>query len=165
MSRHRPCQIQDYIYLFTKSIFFYKKNYRILSLNSRGLADVNGDGQMDFNEFSIACKLITNKLKGLELPKTLPPSMMTMIPGMPPQMIGQPNMAGMARAGTKMEFQFHEKKIFFFVKLEKKNSIYFTHFWHLYLLFSFLFLKKKKIQKQLFLHFNVPISIYFFPNF
>ena len=63
------------------------------------MADVNGDGQMDFNEFSIACKLITNKLKGLELPKTLPPSLMTMIPGMPPQMIGQPNMAGMARAG------------------------------------------------------------------
>ena len=126
MSRHRPCQIQDYIYLFTvlyvfellnqfkKYFLFYKKKYRILSLNSRGLADVNGDGQMDFNEFSIACKLITNKLKGLELPKTLPPSMMTMIPGMPPQMIGQPNMAGMARAGTKMEFQFHEKKFFIF---------------------------------------------------
>ena len=30
----------------------------------RGLADMNGDGQMDANEFSIACKLITNRLKG-----------------------------------------------------------------------------------------------------
>merc|ERR1712241_1292879 len=41
-----------------------------------GLADMNGDGQMDFNEFSIACKLITNKLKGFEVPKTLPPSIL-----------------------------------------------------------------------------------------
>ena len=41
----------------------------------RGLSDVNGDGQMDFNEFSIACKLIDMKLKNVELPKTLPPSM------------------------------------------------------------------------------------------
>jgi hypothetical protein len=28
---------------------------------------------MDVNEFSIACKLITMKLKGVEVPKTLPP--------------------------------------------------------------------------------------------
>ena len=25
---------------------------------------MNGDGQMDINEYSIACKLITNKLQG-----------------------------------------------------------------------------------------------------
>ncbi len=34
---------------------------------------MNGDGRMDFNEFSIACKLINLKLKGMELPKSLPP--------------------------------------------------------------------------------------------
>ena len=34
-----------------------------------GLADMNGDGKMDINEFSIACKLINLKLKGMELPK------------------------------------------------------------------------------------------------
>jgi hypothetical protein len=34
---------------------------------------MNGDGKMDFNEFSIACKLINLKLKGMELPKSLPP--------------------------------------------------------------------------------------------
>ncbi|CAG0883810.1 unnamed protein product [Darwinula stevensoni] len=39
------------------------------------LADVNGDGKMDIMEFSIACKLITNKLKGMELPKFLPPGL------------------------------------------------------------------------------------------
>ncbi len=48
-----------------------------------GLADLNGDGQMDLNEFSIACKLITMKLTGFELPPQLPPSILT-----PPQMGG-----------------------------------------------------------------------------
>ena len=61
----------------------------------RGLADVNGDGQMDINEFSIACKLITNKLKGTELPKTLPPSMMPMGAMTNPMM----QQAGMMRGG------------------------------------------------------------------
>jgi len=41
-----------------------------------GLADINGDGRMDFMEFSIACKLITNKLKGFELPAQLPTQML-----------------------------------------------------------------------------------------
>merc|ERR1711981_543264 len=62
-----------------------------------GLADMNGDGQMDFNEFSIACKLITNKLKGMELPKTLPPSMLTAFGGMQPNPMMQ--QAGMMRGG------------------------------------------------------------------
>jgi hypothetical protein len=42
---------------------------------------------MDINEFSIACKMITMKLKGFEIPKTLPPalSMTVMQPqAMPP---------------------------------------------------------------------------------
>ena len=42
---------------------------------------------MDMNEFSIACKLITNKLKGFELPAVLPPSIL-MAPAAPqPQMV------------------------------------------------------------------------------
>ena len=82
----------------------------------RGLADVNGDGQMDINEFSLACKMITMKLKGFEVPKTLPPALsMSMAPvqpqqAMPPnslnimgqmpqmqqqQMMQQPRMPGM----------------------------------------------------------------------
>ena len=42
----------------------------------RGLADMNGDGKMDLNEFSVACKLINLKLKGMELPKSLPPQLL-----------------------------------------------------------------------------------------
>merc|ERR1719376_579745 len=41
-----------------------------------GLADMNGDGKMDINEFSVACKLINLKLKGMELPKSLPPQLL-----------------------------------------------------------------------------------------
>ena len=37
---------------------------------------MNGDGKMDLNEFSVACKLINLKLKGMELPKSLPPQLM-----------------------------------------------------------------------------------------
>lgn len=42
------------------------------------LADMNADGQMDLNEFSIACKLITMKLQGYEIPAALPPSMLAL---------------------------------------------------------------------------------------
>ena len=41
---------------------------------------MNGDGKMDINEFSIACKLINLKLKGMELPKSLPPQMLGQAP-------------------------------------------------------------------------------------
>lgn len=44
----------------------------------RALADMNADGQMDLNEFSIACKLITMKLQGYEIPAALPPSMLAL---------------------------------------------------------------------------------------
>ena len=111
------------------------------------MADVNGDGQFDFNEFSIACKLITNKLKGLELPKTLPPSMMTMFPGMPQQMMGQPNMAGMARAGTKF------LEIFFSLTSHIFGTLLFSYFCY-----------NMKNEKNFFLLLNVPLYLYFFPN-
>lgn len=40
-----------------------------------GLADRDCDGKMDINEFSIACKLVNLKLRGLDVPKSLPPAM------------------------------------------------------------------------------------------
>ncbi|XP_015589739.1 intersectin-1 isoform X6 [Cephus cinctus] len=40
-----------------------------------GLSDTDADGKMDLNEFSIACKLINLKLRGFEIPNTLPPSL------------------------------------------------------------------------------------------
>ncbi|KAG6460995.1 hypothetical protein O3G_MSEX012355, partial [Manduca sexta] len=39
------------------------------------LADTNADGKLDLKEFSIACKIINLKLHGIEVPKTLPPSL------------------------------------------------------------------------------------------
>ncbi|XP_062545654.1 intersectin-1 isoform X3 [Armigeres subalbatus] len=39
------------------------------------LADTDSDGKMTLGEFSIACKLINLKLRGFEIPKTLPPTM------------------------------------------------------------------------------------------
>ncbi|XP_039762663.1 intersectin-1 isoform X3 [Pararge aegeria] len=40
------------------------------------LADTNADGKLDLKEFSIACKIINLKLHGIEVPKTLPPSLL-----------------------------------------------------------------------------------------
>lgn len=38
----------------------------------RALADTDADGRMNSIEFTIACKLISLKLRGLELPKVIP---------------------------------------------------------------------------------------------
>ncbi|XP_046999743.1 intersectin-1 [Schistocerca americana] len=46
------------------------------------LADTDSDGKMNITEFSIACKLINLKLRGFELPKVLPPTMLQQ--NMPP---------------------------------------------------------------------------------
>lgn len=40
------------------------------------LSDVDVDGRMDLNEFSIALHLIALKMKGFELPDQLPPALM-----------------------------------------------------------------------------------------
>lgn len=40
------------------------------------LADTDSDGKMNINEFSIACKLINLKLRGMDLPKVLPPTLL-----------------------------------------------------------------------------------------
>ncbi|XP_054264037.1 intersectin-1 isoform X2 [Macrosteles quadrilineatus] len=44
-----------------------------------GLADTDADGKMNINEFSIACKLISMKLRGVEVPKVLPPSLAQLV--------------------------------------------------------------------------------------
>ncbi|CAG0916747.1 unnamed protein product, partial [Notodromas monacha] len=44
-----------------------------------GLADADKDGSLSFNEFSVACKLITMRLKGQELPKVLPPALLAAV--------------------------------------------------------------------------------------
>ena len=74
---------------------------------------------MDVNEFSVACKLITSKLKGIELPKTLPPQMMPAMPGMMPGMMQQP-MVRMNAAGKPCLFSelFLSLSIFFFLNLK-----------------------------------------------
>ncbi|KAF5279390.1 hypothetical protein FQA39_LY05500 [Lamprigera yunnana] len=54
------------------------------------LADTNADGKMDINEFSIACKLINLKLRGFDIPKMLPPTLIASLrmhtnpPAIPP---------------------------------------------------------------------------------
>uniref|UniRef100_A0A034VQ21 Intersectin-2 n=1 Tax=Bactrocera dorsalis TaxID=27457 RepID=A0A034VQ21_BACDO len=40
------------------------------------LADTDSDGKMNINEFSIACKLINLKLRGMDIPKVLPPTLL-----------------------------------------------------------------------------------------
>lgn len=40
------------------------------------MADRDCDGKMNINEFSIACKLVNLKLRGFEIPKQLPPSLL-----------------------------------------------------------------------------------------
>ena len=51
------------------------KLYYHLTFTCRSLADINGDGKLDLYEFSIACKLINLKLRGLNLPPSLPPQL------------------------------------------------------------------------------------------
>lgn len=47
----------------------------VVLANVWSLADVDADGRMDINEFSIALHLIALKLKGIEVPRTLPSSL------------------------------------------------------------------------------------------
>lgn len=60
--------------LKTFSRFF--TSYTYLCFFFRALADTDADGRMNVNEFSIACKLINLKLRGFEIPKVLPPSLL-----------------------------------------------------------------------------------------
>lgn len=56
--------------------YYHVYNVRILY---RALSDTDSDGKMDINEFSIACKLINLKLRGFEIPKTLPSTLIQSI--------------------------------------------------------------------------------------
>lgn len=77
------------------------------------LADTDADGKMDINEFSIACKLINLKLRGYEVPKMVPPTLLASLkavsslvqsaslvnqpkvpPVIPPQPLIQPQIPG-----------------------------------------------------------------------
>lgn len=55
--------------------FRYRFNRMQIFSVDRSLADTDRDGKMNINEFSIACKLVNLKLRGFELPKQLPPTM------------------------------------------------------------------------------------------
>lgn len=53
------------------------------------MADTDADGKMNIEEFSIACKLINLKLRGYDVPKGLPPSLLASLkvhtpPAIPP---------------------------------------------------------------------------------
>ncbi|GIZ02232.1 intersectin-1 [Caerostris extrusa] len=52
--------------------------------HSRALADRDADGKMDCGEFAVAMHLIEMKLKGFDIPKTLPPSMAAPAPAIIP---------------------------------------------------------------------------------
>lgn len=58
-------------FLSQKIVFFF--SLFLLNYSNRALADTDSDGKMNIDEFSIACKLINLKLRGFEVPTTLPP--------------------------------------------------------------------------------------------
>lgn len=67
----------------TKTIItFY---YLCFVKKCRALADTDADGKMNLIEFSIACKLISSKLRNVEVPKLLPPTLIASL-----QHIGTP---------------------------------------------------------------------------
>lgn len=51
----------------------------VYNLLCRALADTDADGKMNINEFSIACKLINLKLRGFDIPKSLPPALQALV--------------------------------------------------------------------------------------
>ncbi|CAG9763141.1 unnamed protein product [Ceutorhynchus assimilis] len=59
-----------------KGFFFQSQLPPLVLAQIWALADTDADGRMDVNEFSIACKLINLKLRGFEIPKGLPPSLL-----------------------------------------------------------------------------------------
>ncbi|KAL7034026.1 hypothetical protein ACKWTF_007823 [Chironomus riparius] len=66
--------------------FFLKSGLSPLILGQIwALADTDADGKMNIIEFSIACKLISSKLRNVEVPKLLPPTLLASL-----QHIGTP---------------------------------------------------------------------------
>lgn len=68
-------------FVVTFNIFNIIKYYHVYNVRilHRALSDTDSDGKMDINEFSIACKLINLKLRGFEIPKTLPSTLIQSI--------------------------------------------------------------------------------------
>ena len=99
-----------------------------------GLADMNGDGKMDINEFSIACKLINLKLKGMELPKVCDLTIVIIVivtlilQSLPPQMLGQAppsNLPGvMPMGGMGMGMQGTECLLYYTVTMPNHIQIF-----------------------------------------
>lgn len=63
------------IYAYSHQYFFeheYRLSQTFPSCIIRELSDVTRDGQLNLNEFIVACKLIQMKLRGNNIPPTLP---------------------------------------------------------------------------------------------
>lgn len=80
-----------------------------LSSSCRNLADMEGDGKMDRQEFSIAMKLIKLKLQGRNLPSGLPTTMKQ-----PPVSKSASTMPSSARFGKDPFHGFHRNNPIFF---------------------------------------------------
>jgi hypothetical protein len=59
-----------------KSFFLQSQLQPLVLGQIWALADTDADGKMNLNEFSIACKLINLKLRGSDIPKTIPPTLL-----------------------------------------------------------------------------------------
>lgn len=57
--------------------YLIRNDSQFSKFSYRALADTDSDGKMNINEFSIACKLINLKLRGMEVPKKLPPTLLS----------------------------------------------------------------------------------------
>lgn len=84
------------IYVLKISIHAYISKMLFVFCMCRALADTDSDGKMNINEFSIACKLINLKLRGLEVPKTLPPTLLSSLT----DVVGGPSPAMTPRGST-----------------------------------------------------------------
>lgn len=75
----------------------------------RDLADMNGDGRLTRDEFAVAMHLIRAKLKGRELPRALPPSLVppslrrAQVPPLPPRGASLRNPGTLQPGGTASE--------------------------------------------------------------
>ncbi|XP_056641885.1 intersectin-1-like isoform X1 [Diorhabda sublineata] len=70
-----------------KSFFLQSQLPPIILGQIWALADTDADGKMNIEEFSIACKLINLKLRGFDVPKGLPPSLLASLKGNTPPAI------------------------------------------------------------------------------
>lgn len=60
-------------------IDFYFRIHPFFLLRHRELSDVTRDGQLNVNEFIVACKLIQMKLRGYNIPPILPAPLLELV--------------------------------------------------------------------------------------